>query len=250
MSDSAAISEIFSSVQGEGPYIGFRQIFVRFLDCNLDCGYCDTENEPARFPACRIEVRPGSGNFEMAQNPLSKERLSAAIKDLEGRPWLHHGVSLTGGEPLLQAAFLARFLPSLKGRFNIYLETNGTLTTELKSIIELVDIIAMDMKLPCTAKAGPLWEEHHRFLELAATKEAFVKTVVSSETRDEDLLPAVELIATVDSRLTLVIQPVTDLKGGFTPPSPERLMALQALASAKLRNVRIIPQSHRMMGMM
>ncbi|MCL5059022.1 MAG: 7-carboxy-7-deazaguanine synthase QueE, partial [Actinobacteria bacterium] len=38
----AAVREIFSSVQGEGPYVGTRQIFIRFDGCNLSCRYCDT----------------------------------------------------------------------------------------------------------------------------------------------------------------------------------------------------------------
>ena len=37
------IKEIFKSIQGEGPYIGYEQLFVRFCKCNLKCGYCDTD---------------------------------------------------------------------------------------------------------------------------------------------------------------------------------------------------------------
>ena len=39
----AKISEIFDSIQGEGPYVGCRQIFIRFCGCNILCDYCDTE---------------------------------------------------------------------------------------------------------------------------------------------------------------------------------------------------------------
>ena len=42
----ANLIEIFSSVQGEGRYVGCRQLFVRFEGCNLQCRYCDTENAP------------------------------------------------------------------------------------------------------------------------------------------------------------------------------------------------------------
>ena len=35
------ITEIFCSIQGEGLYLGQKQIFVRFAHCNLDCDYCD-----------------------------------------------------------------------------------------------------------------------------------------------------------------------------------------------------------------
>ena len=37
------IKEIFESIQGEGPYVGYKQLFVRFCNCNLKCNYCDTE---------------------------------------------------------------------------------------------------------------------------------------------------------------------------------------------------------------
>ncbi len=39
----AKISEIFKSIQGEGPYQGINQVFVRFFGCNLCCRFCDTK---------------------------------------------------------------------------------------------------------------------------------------------------------------------------------------------------------------
>ena len=45
----ANIVEIFSSIQGEGLYIGERHLFIRFKDCNLNCTYCDEFQKTAQI---------------------------------------------------------------------------------------------------------------------------------------------------------------------------------------------------------
>ena len=43
MTNIAKIKDVFTSIQGEGPFVGFRQLFIRFCGCNLICKYCDTD---------------------------------------------------------------------------------------------------------------------------------------------------------------------------------------------------------------
>ena len=43
------IKEIFESIQGEGLYIGSKQLFIRFCACNLKCKYCDTPFLPVNI---------------------------------------------------------------------------------------------------------------------------------------------------------------------------------------------------------
>ena len=37
------VKEIFTSIQGEGPFVGYKQLFIRLCGCNLNCKYCDTD---------------------------------------------------------------------------------------------------------------------------------------------------------------------------------------------------------------
>ncbi len=96
---SAILHEIFSGIQGEGPLVGYRQIFVRFHGCHLACRYCDTPASRAAAPVnCAVEVRAGSREIRHQPNPLATDDILYAVRQLQsGFP--HHSVSLTGGEP-------------------------------------------------------------------------------------------------------------------------------------------------------
>jgi organic radical activating enzyme len=250
MNGGAFLSEIFSSIQGEGPYLGVHQLFVRFLDCNLDCSYCDTENERAMVRECRMEDEAGSGTFSYIPNPLSIDELEESLATLEGPKDLHHSISITGGEPLLQAEFIRDWLDSAKGNRKIYLETNGTLPDKLESIIDLVDIISMDIKLPETGGIKPQWEAHRSFLDIAAKKDVFVKLVVSASTEDGELDKALDIIESVDPAIPLVLQPMTIDGRPDEGLSPRRIFDIQSRATGRLKNVRIIPQTHKITGVL
>jgi 7-carboxy-7-deazaguanine synthase len=216
------ITEIFNSIQGEGIYVGQMQTFIRFYGCNLKCVFCD-ENIKSTFKEWTV-----------------KDIIKHITKDS------HKTISLTGGEPLLQVQFLKLLLPELKARkFNIYLETNGVLKDNLLEVIDSVDVISMDIKLPSSTALGQYWKEHKEFLTIAKSKETFVKVIVTKKTNYEDIKKAVKLVAEADKGIPFILQPAA-LKGKIEPI--DNFEKFYKIASSGLDNVRIIPQVHKILG--
>ncbi|TDA69815.1 MAG: 7-carboxy-7-deazaguanine synthase QueE [Clostridia bacterium] len=234
------LAEVFSSVQGEGLWVGARHLFLRLSGCNLSCGYCDTPAALRPSPDWRLEKMPGRREFVSMANPVGGEDLATILLALLGSP--HRALAVTGGEPLLQADFLAELLAYVSRKIPVYLETNGTLPDRLGKLLPMVDIISMDIKLP-GACGRELWEEHREFLRLAGKKRLFVKIVVTSDTLDEEIEQAMALVAGEDGRIPVVLQPVTP-GSRAQPPAAARLRAWQERALSALEDVRVIPQVH------
>jgi 7-cyano-7-deazaguanine synthase len=226
---SAAVAEVFSSFQGEGVFVGARQIFVRFGKCNMSCDFCDTPRRRGRT--------------------YTAKELINRIRTLEKRCGPHHSVSLTGGEPLMHAEFLKELLPMIKGAgLKTYLETNGTLPRELKCVIGDIDIIAMDFKLPSSTKDRHYWREHAEFLGIARSKKVFVKAVVTPSTSKDDIARAVALIKDADYKIPFIIQPATPVKASDEAVPLKRLGEIYEMTKRDIADPRIVPQVHKALG--
>ncbi|HZT42217.1 MAG TPA: 7-carboxy-7-deazaguanine synthase QueE [Chthonomonadaceae bacterium] len=251
---AARFVEVFSSIQGEGVLVGHRQVFVRTYGCNLRCTYCDspeTLKESGSPSHCRVEEPPGSWTFRRIPNPVPAEALTGIVRGYLAEP--HHSLSMTGGEPLLHAAFLERWLPDVRALgLKVFLETNGLLPDHLRRILPLVDYVSMDFKAPTATGLDPeeTWARHRRFLEVARETSVYGKLVVTPATTEEELDAVVALIKCVDPAIPLILQPVTPF--GFEPETvaPGRMIALQARASRHLDEVRVIPQTHKMLKLL
>lgn len=219
----AKISEVFDSIQGEGLYLGEKQIFVRFFDCNLKCSFCDTR--PDRF----MEYEP--------------QELFQEIKLYRDK---YHSISFTGGEPLLCKDFLKEILQlTARHGHRHYLETNGTLAAELEELIEHIDIVAMDLKLPSSTGMGDLWDKHRSFLKVARRKEVFLKTIICQATSEEDLTQALELIKAVSPASILILQPNSNENHGALN---EKLSKFKKLCVQQRVTACVIPQIHKIVG--
>ena len=230
--------------------MGERQIFVRFCGCNLACQYCDTTLNFPEIKDARIEITPGKREFKNHPNPLSLDKLLDSIDQLGKPQGLHHSVSLTGGEPLLQVDFLKDLIPEITKRDLLtYLETNGTLPKHLSEIIDLLDIIAMDLKIPSATGLSSYFEEHKEFLKMATKREVMVKVVFTRESTIKEIEEAAELVAEVNPKIPFILQPVTPYGPIKHRPRPQEILAFQALAKRRLENVRVIPQMHKILGL-
>jgi len=217
------ISEVFDSVQGEGLYIGERQLFVRFFGCNLRCKFCDTKLD---------------GFKEYEPQELLRE-----LKLYEDD---YHSVSFTGGEPLLQKDFLKETLRlTREDGFRNYLETNGTLPDELGEVIDYLDIVAMDVKLPSSTGEFPYWRIHKKFLKTASHKEVFVKIVICKSTHIEDIINAFDLIKGINPAVTVVFQPDSN-DTSFALDS--KIESYKMLCEDHLLSGCTIPQVHKITG--
>ncbi len=246
-STDGQLLEVFSSIQGEGLYVGCRQVFLRMAGCNLDCAYCDTPFVPQ--PDCRLEDAPGSRNFRNLPNPVPLETLyNILFQWNEFVPGVHHSLSVTGGEPLVQAEVLREWLPALRQIFPIYLETNGSLPDALEPLLPDIDIVSMDFKLPSQTGLAPLWDEHRRFLTLARERACQVKMVVGEDTPWEEIEEAAILLQEVAPEVPLILQALT--RNAKIAVSGRVLMEMQTRAARIHPPTRVIPQTHRFLGLL
>ena len=121
------LSEIFYSLQGEGPAVGRPAIFVRLSKCNRSCKGCDSPQKD------RVEEVETSSVISRIQNYLKTYPNSRII--------------FTGGEPLLQPTAISEIMNGLPGQlFDI--ETNGTINNQ-EELFKRFNIMVISPKKDC-----------------------------------------------------------------------------------------------------
>lgn len=132
------ISELFSSIQGEGLLAGVPSVFIRTSGCNLRCQWCDTP-----YTSWRAE----------GEHQPVDDVMKYVAKHSTGH------VVLTGGEPMI-----APETPELTRRLkaagqHITIETAGTEYAEVAC-----DLMSLSPKLAHSTPADPEWSARHEAL--------------------------------------------------------------------------------------
>ena len=107
------VSEIFTSFQGEGPYIGTPATFLRLYGCNLNCQWCDTD-------ISTYEMLSVDDVAEILMTQMEFNNINLLV--------------ITGGEPTLQMEEIKRLIKELPEDIKIQLETNGSIFEYLPEI--------------------------------------------------------------------------------------------------------------------
>lgn len=236
----AKIIEIFSSIQGEGLWVGKPQTFVRFKGCKLKCTYCDTPLTHMKIFESRIEYPPYSKNFEKHALEFSVDEINETIKRFN-----IPSIAVTGGEPLEQVDFLEEWFPTLKNQgYDVLLETSGVEAEALKRVVDFVDLVSLDIKIPSATGEKSYWQEHQQFLRIACKTNCYAKVVFDEKITADEISQIIFLMKEFPT-VTLVLQPISPLQKRDMKKIFE---IFQEFSNQLPTQTRLIPQVHKFLG--
>ncbi|CDO38624.1 7-carboxy-7-deazaguanine synthase QueE [Novosphingobium sp. KN65.2] len=168
--------EIFASLQGEGASMGRPSTFVRLSRCNLACQWCDTAYT-WRFEGDNRPHRDDTA-FERKANQLTLEEADVAAQVAALPP---DRLVVTGGEPLLQGAALARMIGELNAMrpgMHVEIETNGSVAPHA-ALDPLIHQFNVSPKLAHSGNPAELALIPERLAAWSADPRAFFKFVIA-----------------------------------------------------------------------
>ncbi len=153
-------------------------------ECLAACGRAalrparDGRVDFARCDGCGAcaEACPGEALVLVGRGMSVDELLDAVIRDRPFYAQSGGGVTLSGGEPVLQAAFLRAFLPRARAAgLHLALETAGSYPfARLAPLLPALDLILFDLKLADPAQHAR-WTGHGNRLVLATLRELLAR---------------------------------------------------------------------------
>lgn len=233
------ISEVFTSLEGEGVLLGTKTLFVRLAGCPFRCGYCDTDYALPMDSGTEYGMDEA---FELVRGSLERGTFK---------------VNFTGGDPLVQHEAVAELARRVRGEAGTptYLESSCYDAARFRAVLPHMDYVKAELK---TADSGFVDEARYPALlesaleclraSVALGTFTYVKIVVGAST------PAAHLADLVGRALEaapggaglsgMVIQPVT----GRGAPSLGHLLRLYDAARPLYEDVRVVPQLHKTIG--
>ena len=183
------ITEIFSSLQGEGTLVGVPSVFVRTSGCNLRCTWCDTP-----YTSWRPEGEE-----------LSVNEIAGRVVDLHASH-----VVITGGEPMIAPEIISLTRTLRDAGLHITIETAGT----IYACVEC-DLMSISPKLSNSTpreRDGGRWAAQHdrlryqpEVLQRLITEYAYqLKFVVASPTDLDEITAIRDELEVPSSKIVLM----------------------------------------------
>jgi len=236
--DRIQISEIFTSIEGEGILFGTKTMFVRMAGCHLKCRWCDT--------AYALPMKSGHGyTLGYVKNLISKHLQPNTYK-----------VNFTGGEPLLQHESiidLAKFIKEEKG-LRTYIESSCFDSRRFEKVLPHIDICKIEFKM---SDSNVVNTKHYANLlcneiqclnlSIESHKTTYIKIVITGSTDFDEfknLLKSISVHIKATTLAGFIIQP----SYGIDEPTVERLFNFYDIVYPIYNDVRIIPQLHKVIG--
>ncbi len=185
------VSELFASLQGEGPSAGAPAYFVRLARCNLRCRWCDTG----------YAWDFGRHRFEEAVKVMEVGEVAKAV-----RRGHQPSVIITGGEPLLQQDNLAVLLAELERDAEV--ETNGTVVPG-PELLACVGRWIVSPKLTSSGVPDGARFRPDALGALGATGRAWLKIVVLDDAEAEEAERLVDAAGWPRDRVCLMPRSLT-----------------------------------------
>ena len=234
----ARVSEIFTSIEGEGIFVGKKTLFIRFSGCHLKCKWCDTKY-----------ALPLDSGTEYQIDEI-KELITSELQPFT------YKVNFTGGEPLLQSDAVIELADFIKKQTNLktYIESSCFNSELFSKVLPFIDICKVEFK---TSDSKVVENEEYdnlllneiKCLELAveSNKTTYIKIVVTNST---DLESFKNLVYKISKKIKstnimgFIIQP----SRGVDQPTVKKLLDSYDIVQPMFPEVRIIPQLHKEIG--
>lgn len=235
---TARVSEIFTSIEGEGIFVGKKTLFIRFSGCHLKCRWCDTKY-----------ALPLDSGTEYQMDEIE----DLIIRELQ--PFTYK-VNFTGGEPLLQTDAVIKLADFIKKQTNLktYIESSCFDSELFSKVLPYIDICKIEFKTDDSKVVenevyDNLLLNEIKCLELAveSNKSTYIKIVVTNSTNLESFKNLVYNISKKikpSDILGFIIQP----SHGVDQPTVNKLLDTYDIVQPMFPEVRIIPQLHKEIG--